>query len=115
MLKLTFARICLVSTLVAAPLAAVAAVQMGDVLGSTEEQIQAAMEQSGYQVEEIETEDSMIKVEIMVEGVEREILVDPATGAVVAMEYESPEEQDDEDLDDEEEDEEADDKEGDKA
>ena len=110
MLKFTFARICLVSTLVAAPLAAVAAVQVGDVLGNTEEQIQAALVQSGYQVEEIETEDGMIEVEIVVEDVEMEILVDPTTGAVVVMEQESAEDQDDDDDEDDEEDDKGDDK-----
>lgn len=66
-----------------------AAAQMeleGRELGTTIGQIAGRLEAMGYFVTEAELEDGMIEVEILVDGVEYELEVDPETGLVTQIE-----------------------------
>lgn len=81
------------------PLAAHAEVQVGDVIGTSETAIIAALEAKGYAIEEIETEDDEIEVEVMLNGQEMEIEVALDTGAVTEVETED-DDNDDEKSDD---------------
>jgi len=76
---------------------ALAAVSVGDTLGTTEDDIRAALTAEGYMVEEIETEDGEIEAEVSLDGQEMEVVVDSQSGQVLEMELEGPE---DEDMDD---------------
>ena len=66
-----------------------AAAQMeleGQELGTTIGQITGRLEAMGHFVTEAELEDGMIEVEILVDGVEYELEVDPETGLVTEVE-----------------------------
>lgn len=88
---------------------AFAELKVGDTLGTTEAEIQAALEAQGATIEEIETEDGMIEVEFTIAGAEQEVEVDPSTGAIVEIEADD-EDGDDEDDDSDEDETEDDDK-----
>ena len=74
------------AALVATP--AIAALSVGEQLGTTEEDIRAALEAKGYVVLEIEKEGNEIEVELKMNGEEFEIEVDPRSGAIVEIEGE---------------------------
>lgn len=74
-----------VAVLILAPAAASAAVSKGDVLGTNEKDVRAALEQQGYSVKEIEIEDGVIEAEIIAHGAEMEIEVDATTGQVLEV------------------------------
>lgn len=76
---------------------ALAAVSVGDTLGTTEEDIRSALTAEGYTVEEIETEDGEIEAEVTLDGQEMDVVVDARSGQVLEMELEGPE---DGDMDD---------------
>lgn len=73
------------TAMILAPIAASAAVSRGDVLGTTEKDITAALEQQGYTVKEIEFEDGVIEAEIIAKGTEMEIEVDAKSGQVLEV------------------------------
>lgn len=75
-----------VAMLLLSPVAASAAVSKGDVLGTNEQDIRAALEQRGYTVQEIELEDGVIEAEFIAQGTEMEIEVDKVTGQVLEVE-----------------------------
>lgn len=79
--------------------AAAMALAVGDSVGTSEADIRAAFEAQGAQVLEIEIEDGEIEVEYLVDGVEYEAEIDPATGMIAELETED-EDDDDEDGDD---------------
>ncbi|MEM7302019.1 MAG: PepSY domain-containing protein [Pseudomonadota bacterium] len=74
-----------------------AGVTAGDVLGTTEEEVRAALESQGAKVEEIETEDGVIEVEIAMDGATHELEIDPATGKITKIELDDDEDDDDQD------------------
>jgi hypothetical protein len=66
------------------PGAALAQINIGDQLGSSETAIQAALEAQGYTITEIETEDGEIEVEAMIGGQSFEFAISPETGLVLS-------------------------------
>ncbi len=92
-LKLT----ALTAMIAAVPVLAFAQINLGDQIGTEEAVIRAWIEAQGAEVVEIELEDDEIEVEYRLNGTEYEAELDPATGAVIALEVEDD---DDEDADD---------------
>lgn len=90
------------------PGVALAQINIGDQLGSSETAIQAALEAQGYAITEIETEDGEIEVEATIDGQSFEFEVSPETGLVLAAYQDDDADEDDED-DDEDDDEGEDD------
>ena len=82
---------------IASTVAALAAVSIGDQLGTTEDDIRNALTSQGYTVEEIETEDGKLEAEVSMDGQEMEVVVDAKSGLVLELELE---EDDDGDKDD---------------
>jgi len=78
---------------------ALAAVSVGDTLGTTEDDIRAALTAAGYTVEEIETEDGELEAEVTLDGQQMEVVVDAKSGAILEMELEGPDGDDGEDDD----------------
>lgn len=78
---------------------AMAAVNVGDTLGTTEDEIRAALTAEGYSVEEIETEENEIEAEVSLDGKEIEVVVDAKSGLVLEIELEDPDEDDEKDDD----------------
>ena len=91
------------------PVAALAQINGGDQLGSSETAIQAALEAQGYTITEIETEDREIEVEATSGGLSYEIEVSEETGLVLAAYQEDDDEGDDDEDEGEDEDDEDDD------
>ena len=85
---------------IALPSLALAAVSEGDLLGTTEAEIRAALTAQGYQIEEIEVEDGEIEVEALFDGMMMEIEVSTETGLVIEVEAEDDADDEDEDDDD---------------
>ncbi|MCV0428992.1 MAG: PepSY domain-containing protein [Roseibium sp.] len=83
--------------IVASTMAALAAVSVGDQLGTTEEDIRTALTSQGYTVEEFETEDGKLEAEVSKDGQELEVVVDAKSGLVLELELEN---EDDGDKDD---------------
>jgi len=94
----------LAALIAAVPALAFAQLSIGDQLGAEAAEITAALEAQGAQVLEVEAEDGVIEVEYILEGVEYEAEIDPASGQVIAMEIEEADEDDDDDDDDAEDD-----------
>lgn len=69
--------------LMLSPVVASAAVAEGDILGTSEMEIRAALERKGYEVTEIGNEDGVIEAEFIAQGTEMEIEVDSTTGQVL--------------------------------
>jgi len=76
----------LVTLLIGAPALAMANISVGDSIGTDEVEIRAAVEAKGYIVEEIEVEDGKIEVEVLMDGVETELVLDMTTGRVIEIE-----------------------------
>lgn len=92
------------------PGAALAQINVGDELGSSETAIQAALEAQGYTITEIETEDGEIEVEATSGGQSFEFEVSPETGLVLAAYQEHDEDgEEDDDADEDDHDEDGDD------
>ncbi|MEX0349455.1 MAG: PepSY domain-containing protein [Paracoccaceae bacterium] len=89
----TLKTLTLTALIAAAPVLAMANVNLGDTLGTDEATIRAAMEAQGNTVEEIEFEDDEIEVELLKDGVETELVLTRTDGVVTAIEME----QDDDD------------------
>ena len=70
------------------PAIAAAQYSLGDVIGTTDAEIRAAMEAKGYVVQEIEREDGEIEVEVLIDGVETELVLAEADGTLVEIETE---------------------------
>lgn len=70
------------------PFGALAAVSVGETVGTDVEEIRAAFEAQGYTVTEIEVEDGEIEVEYMDGDVEYEVSVAADTGMVTEIELE---------------------------
>ena len=82
----------------ALPSLALAAVSVGDQLGTTEEGIRAALTTQGYEITQFETEDGEFEVDALFEGQMLELEISPDTGLVIEIEAED--DGDDEDDDD---------------
>lgn len=67
---------------------ALASVDVGQPVGTTEADVRAALTGMGYEVLEIETEDGEIEAEVTLDGVAYEIEVALDTGLVVEIELE---------------------------
>lgn len=102
---------------VVVPTMALAAIKVGDTLGTDEAAIINALEVAGYERIEVEFEDGILEAEGWdpVNAMEVEFEVDPETGLVSAISVEDEEEGEDEDEADEADDDEADDAEADDA
>ena len=100
---------------VVVPTMALAAIKVGDTLGTDEAAIINALEVAGYERIEVEFEDGILEAEGWdpVNAMEVEFEVDPETGLVSAISVEDEEEGEDEDEADEADDDEADDAEAD--
>lgn len=94
----------LTSTILLSAAAAQANVVKGDILGTTETEIRAALMSSGYMVNSVEVEGDEIEIEATLDGVFMEIEVSSADGTVAEVEQDdddaSDDEGDDEDDDD---------------
>ena len=82
--RLTLAAAAAALTLPAA--LALAAVTKGDYAGKTEGEIIQSLEQQGYSVRKVETEDGYLEAYALLDGQRYEIYVDPETGKVVKVE-----------------------------
>ncbi len=78
----------LVTLLIGAPALAMANISVGDTVGTDEAEIRAVVEAQGYKVTEFEIEDGEIEVEVLLDGVETELVVDMTTGIVTEIELE---------------------------
>lgn len=96
----TFKLTALTAMIASVPVLAFAQLQLGDQVGTEEAVIRAWMEAQGVEVTEIEIEDGEIEVEYILDGAEYEAELDPATGAVIALEAEDDSGDDSEDEDD---------------
>lgn len=76
---------------------ALAAVSLGDNLGTTEADIRSALTSQGYTVEEFETEDGKLEAEVMKDGQEMEVVIDAKSGLVLELEQEDEDEGDKDD------------------
>lgn len=74
---------------------AMAQINAGDTLSTTEDAIRAELESQGYVISEIEYEDDEIEVEATLNGQAYEIDINPETGAVLEVELEDDESDDD--------------------
>lgn len=61
-------------------------IKVGDVLGTSVEDVRSALVSRGYDVTEIEVEDDEIEAEVKQADVAFEIEIDPTTGAVTEIE-----------------------------
>ncbi|NOD34502.1 MULTISPECIES: PepSY domain-containing protein [unclassified Ruegeria] len=65
---------------------AMAQINIGHVLGSSEADIRSALEAQGYTISEVETEQDEIEIYAFLNGKKYEIEVSPETGAVIEIE-----------------------------
>ncbi len=93
----TFATLVATATLV--PSIALAAVSLGDTVGTTEAEIRAGLVAAGYTIEEIEIEADEIEAEVTLDGQALEIEISPQNGTVVAIEATDSDDDDDNDGD----------------
>lgn len=82
------------------PGAALAQINVGDDLGTSETAIRAALEAQAYIIEEFEVEDGEIEVEATLEGQTFEFEISPETGLVLAAYLEDEDDEDDDEDDD---------------
>lgn len=74
---------------------AIAGVDIGQTLGTSEADVRLALTDMGYDVQEIEIEDGEIEAEVMLDGVAYEVEVSVDTGLVTEIELEDDEDDDD--------------------
>lgn len=84
----------------ALPSLALAAVSVGDQLGTTEQGIRTALTTQGYEITQFETEDGEIEVDALFEGQMLELEISPDTGLVIEIEAEDDDNVDDDTTDD---------------
>ena len=70
------------------PSIAFADVTLGDIIGTTDAQIQSKLETAGYTIDEIEREDGKIEVEVKSSNQEFEIVIASDSGKVIEIEPE---------------------------
>ncbi|MEP1933106.1 MAG: PepSY domain-containing protein [Roseibium sp.] len=75
--------------------AALAAVSVGDNLGTNEEDIRAALTAKGYTVEEFESENGELEAEVILDGQEMEVVIDASSGIVLELEMDDEDDSDD--------------------
>lgn len=80
--------IVLSGLILAVPAIAAAQFGLGDTIGTSDAEIHAAMEAQGYVVQEIEHEDGEIEVEVMIDGVETELVLSAVDGTLLEIETE---------------------------
>ena len=78
---------------------ALAQVNVGDALGTSELDIRSALEAQGYVIAEFEIEDDEIEVEATLDSVAYEIEVSPEDGTVLEIEMDDEDESDESDDD----------------
>ena len=83
------------------PIAAFANLAAGNTIGTTADEVTAALEAQGYEIIEVEVEDGEIEVEYMDNGQLFEVEVDATTGMIAELELEDEDDGDDDDDDDE--------------
>jgi len=76
----------LVTLLIGAPALAMANITVGDSLSTDEAEIRTMVEAQGYTVQDIEVEDGEFEVEVLLDGVESELVIDMTTGMVTEIE-----------------------------
>ena len=84
------------------PAVAVAQINVGETIGTSEEAVREALVAQGYEITEIEIEDKAWEIEALLDGVEYEIEVSMETGTIMEIELEDDEDDEDEDYDDDE-------------
>ncbi len=72
--------------LAAVPGLALAGMSVGDSVGTSDEEIRAALTAQGYSIEEIENEDGKFEAEVVLNGQTFEIEIDPHSGNVLEIE-----------------------------
>ncbi|MEO1732342.1 MAG: PepSY domain-containing protein [Pseudomonadota bacterium] len=87
--------ILLTGLIATVPALAMAQFTVGDSLGTTDEEIRAAVEAKGYVIEEIEREDGEIEVEVLIDGVETELTLAIVDGVLLDIETEGDDTDDD--------------------
>lgn len=80
--------LALTTAIVSLPALGYAAVSVGETLGTSEAEIRANLEAAGYTVTEFERENGEIEVEVMIDGVEQEIVVAANSGKILEIELE---------------------------
>ncbi|GGX53950.1 hypothetical protein GCM10007385_22670 [Tateyamaria omphalii] len=74
---------------------AIAGVDIGQTLGTSETDVRQALTDMGYAVQEVEIEDGEIEADVMLDGVAYEVEVSMDTGLVTEIELEDDEDDDD--------------------
>lgn len=74
------------AALVAFSMSAAAAFEVGDKIGLSISEIAKGLENSGYDIREIEVKTDRIEAEVTIEGEKLEIKIDPLTGLVTRIE-----------------------------
>ena len=74
---------------------AMAQINVGDSLGTTEQTIRAELEAQGYIISEIEVEDDEIEVEATLDGQAFEFEISTKTGSVIEVELEEDDDAED--------------------
>lgn len=74
---------------------AIAGVDIGQTLGTSEADVRLALTDMGYVVQEIEIEDGEIEADVMLDGVAYEVEVSMDTGLVIEIELEDDDDDDD--------------------
>lgn len=83
------------AALIAIPATAFATLSAGDQVGTTFEAVIAKLTDAGYEIQEVEREDGGLEVEAVLNGTTYEIMIDGETGAVMEIEVEDDDEDDD--------------------
>lgn len=96
---INFSKTALLATLLI-PSAALAQINLGDQLGTSETAIRAALEAQGYTVSEFEAEDQKFEVDALINGQSFEFEVSQDTGLVLAAYLEDDENGEEEEDDD---------------
>ncbi len=86
--------------LVSTAQASIPGINTGDTIGTSEAEIVAALEALGATIDEVETEENEIEVELTFDGVAYEVEVDLTTGQVAEIEVEDDEDDDNDDEND---------------
>jgi hypothetical protein len=84
----------------ALPSLALAAVSVGDQLGTTEQGIRAALTTQGYEITQFEFKDGEFEVDALFEGHMPELEISPDTELVIEIEAEDDDDDDDDNVDD---------------
>lgn len=84
----------------AMPSVALAEITPGAILGTSDADITAALAAQGYVIDEIDREDDELEIDAMLDGIEYEFKLDPATGEVLEVEAEDADDEDDENDED---------------